>query len=143
MEVTGKYAPLTTPARNHGKQIRDLIEPARTFGEIPVVPPDLTSPEITGGTVFDGEEDVDPAEINEGGIEITFNEEVSGNIALQTEGGDDVSWIGKVEGTKGTLEPVAAKEIGNETTYVIRGTVADAAGNETEVHITFTTKPLE
>ena len=119
------------------------MDPAHTFDEIPVVPPDHTSPEITGGTVFDGEEDVDPAEINEGRIEITFNEVVSGNIALQTEGGDDVGWIGKVEGTKGILELVKGKEIGNETTYVIVGKVADAAGNETEVNITFTTMGKE
>ncbi|MYB96714.1 hypothetical protein F4167_10060 [Candidatus Poribacteria bacterium] len=109
-----------------------------------MVPPDHTSPEITGGTVFDGEEDVDPEVINGGGvIEITFSEEVSGNIALQTEGGDDVGWIGKVEGTKGTLELVKGKEIGNETTYVIKGRVADAAGNKTDVSITFTTKGKE
>ena len=129
---------------SHGKQIRDLIDPAHTFGEIPVVPPDLTSPEITGGTVFDGEEDVDPEVINGAGtIKITFSEEVSGNIALQTEAGDDVGWIGKVESTKGILELVKGKEIGNKTTYVIVGKVADAAGNETEVSITFTTKGKE
>ena len=105
---------------------------------------DNTAPTVTGGTVSDGEEDVDPEEINgDGVIEITFSEEVRGNIALQTEAGDDVGWIGKVEGTKGTLELVKGKEIGNETTYVIAGKVADAAGNETEVSITFTTKGKE
>ena len=76
-------------------------------------------------------------------IEVTFSEEVTGNIALQTEAGDNVGWIGKVEGTKGTLDIVKGKEIGNETTYVIAGKVSDAAGNETEVSITFTTKGKE
>ena len=128
---------------NHGKQIRDLIDPAHIFDETPVVPPDLTSPEITGGTVEDGDEDVDPAEINDGGIEITFSEEVTGNIALQTEAGDNVGWIGKVDGMAATLELVAGKEIGNETTYVIKGTVSDAAGNELAVEITFTTAAKE
>ena len=104
---------------------------------------DNTAPEVTGGTVKDGAEDVDPEPINADGLEVTFSEDVSGNIALQTEAGDDVGWIGKVEGTKGTLEPVAGKEIGNETTYVIKGKVADAAGNETEVSVTFTTKGKE
>ena len=108
-----------------------------------VTAPDTTAPTVTGGTVSDGNEDVDPAEINEGGIEITFSEEVTGNIALQTEGGDDVGWIGKVEGTTGTLELVKGKEIGNETTYVIKGKVSDAAGNETYVSVTFTTKGKE
>ena len=105
---------------------------------------DNTAPTVTGGTVEDGEEDVNPDDINgDGTIELTFSEEVSGNIALQTEAGDDVGWIGKVEGTKGTLELVKGKEIGNETTYVIAGKVADAAGNETEVSVTFTTKGKE
>ena len=105
---------------------------------------DNTAPTVTGGTVSDGDEDVDPEGINsDGTIEITFSEDVSGNIALQTEGGDDVGWIGKVEGTTGTLDLVKGKEIGNETTYVIAGKVADAAGNETEVSVTFTTKGKE
>lgn len=109
-----------------------------------VTAPDETAPTVTGGTVKDGDEDVDPEAINgDGTIEVTFSEDVSGNIALQTEGGDDVGWIGKVEGTKGTLELVKGKEIGNETTYVIKGKVSDAAGNETEVSVTFTTKGKE
>ncbi len=140
---TWKIRAIDYTGGNHGKQIKDLRDPAHIFGEIPVVPPDRTPPEITGGTVSDGEEDVDPAEINEGGIEITFNEEVSGNIALQTEGGDNVGWIGTVDGTSATLELVAGKEIGNETTYVIKGTVSDAADNELAVEITFTTAGKE
>ena len=109
-----------------------------------VTAPDTEAPTVTGGTIKDGAEDVDPAEINDAGtIEVEFSEEVSGNIALQTEGGDDVGWIGKVEGTKGTLDIVKGKEIGNETTYVIKGKVSDAAGNETEVSVTFTTKGKE
>ena len=109
-----------------------------------VTAPDNEAPTVTGGTIKDGAEDVDPEAINaDGVIEVEFSEEVSGNIALQTEGGDDVGWIGKVEGTKGTLDLVKGKEIGNETTYVIKGKVSDAAGNETEVSVTFTTKGKE
>ena len=105
---------------------------------------DNTAPTVTGGTVSDGDEDVDPEGINsDGTIEITFSEDVSGNIALQTEGGDNVGWLGKVEGTTGTLDLVKGKEIGNETTYIIAGKVSDAAGNETEVSVTFTTKGKE
>ena len=108
-----------------------------------VTAPDTEAPTVTGGTVKDGDKDVDPEPINTDGIEITFSEDVTGNIALQTEGGDDVGWLGKVEGTTGTLESVAGKEIGNETTYVIAGTVKDAAGNETKVSVTFVTKGKE
>ena len=105
-----------------------------------VIAPDNTPPVITGGTVADGDEDVDPAKLNEDGIEIIFSEQVAGNIALQTEGGDDVGWIGFVEGMTATLELVAGKEISNETTYIIKGTFSDAAGNELRVEIFFTTQ---
>ncbi|RKU38475.1 hypothetical protein C6496_06615 [Candidatus Poribacteria bacterium] len=99
---------------------------------------------VTGGTVNDGDRDVDPAAINSDGIiEITFSEEVTGHIALQTEGGDDVGWLGKVEGTKGTLELVKGRELVNETVYVIAGKVSDAAGNSFDVSITFVTKGKE
>ena len=108
-----------------------------------VTAPDNTPPKVTGGTVKDGDKDVDPEPINTDGIEITFDEDVSGNVALQTEGGDDVGWIGTVEGTTATLESVAGKEIGNETTYVVKGKVSDAAGNEVEISITFVTKGKE
>lgn len=109
-----------------------------------VTAPDTTAPTVTGGTVSDGDKDVDPEVINtDAKIEITFSEDVTGNIALQTEGGDDVGWLGKVEGTTGTLELVKGKEIGNETTYVIAGKVSDAAGNALDVSVTFVTKGKE
>ena len=109
-----------------------------------VTAPDTEAPTVTGGTIKDGAEDVDPEKINaDGVIEVTFNEDVFGIIALQTEGGDDIGWIGRVEGNKGTLELVKGKEIGNETTYVIKGKISDAAGNETEISVTFTTKGKE
>ena len=109
-----------------------------------VIVPDNTAPEVIGGTFKDGDRDVDPEHINaDGVIEFIFSEDVAGNIALQTEGGEDVGWIGKVEGNKATLELVKGKEIGNETTYVIKGRVSDAAGNETKISITFTTSGKE
>ena len=109
-----------------------------------VTAPDSDPPAVSGGTVKDGDKDVDPEAINtDAKIEITFSEDVTGNIALQTEGGDDVGWLGKVDGSTGTLELVKGKEIGNETTYVIAGKVSDAAGNEAEIKITFVTKGKE
>lgn len=61
------------------------------------------------------------------------------SFALQTEAGNDVGWLGKVEGNKATLELVKGKELDPETTYVIAGKVEDAAGNETDVKISFAT----
>ena len=105
---------------------------------------DPDPPEVTGRTVKDGDKDVDPEAINtDGKIEIIFSEDIAGHIALQTEAGDDVGWIGKVEGNKAILELVKGRELGNETTYVIRGEVSDAAGNTTDVSITFVTKAKE
>ena len=106
-----------------------------------VSPPDTDPPTVTGGTVKDGDEDVDPAVINtEGKIEIAFSEEVTGHIALQTEGGDDIGWLGKVEGNKGVLELAKGKEISNGATYVIICLVTDAAGNRAEIRTVFVTK---
>ena len=105
-----------------------------------VAEPDTEPPSITGGTISDGDEDVDAEAINSSAlIEIAFSEDVSGTIALQTEAGDDVGWLGKVEGNKGRLELVKGKELDPETTYVIAGKVEDAAGNETDISITFGT----
>ena len=106
-----------------------------------VTAPDIAAPRVIAGTVRNGDRDVNPRKINNAGkIEIRFNEEVTGKIVLQTEDGDDIGWIGRVEGNKGIFELVKGKEIGNNTTYVIRGKVLDAAGNKTEISITFVTK---
>ena len=105
-----------------------------------IAEPDTESPTITGGTISDGDTDVDAETINSSAlIEVEFSEEVSGTITLQTEAGDDVGWLGKIEGNKGTLELVKGKALDPETTYVIAGKVEDAAGNETDINIIFTT----
>lgn len=108
-----------------------------------VVEPDTDAPDISSGTVSNGDKDVDAKAINSNArIEIEFNEAVSGNITLQTAAGVDIGWLGRVEGNKGILELVKGKELGAETTYVtyvITGKVGDAAGNETDISITFST----
>ena len=106
--------------------------------------PCCSAPNITGGTVKDGDTDVDSEAINtDGVIEIEFTADMTGNIALQTEGGDDVGWIGRVEGNKATLELVKGRELTAETTYIIKGKVSDAAGNSTDVSVTFVTRGKE
>ena len=109
-----------------------------------VVTPDAVTPRVIGGTVKDADSDVDPEAINHRGIiEIVFNEAVVGSIELQTEGGDDAGWIGKVEGNKGILELVKGKEIRGNAVYIIKGKVADADGNELTISIIFATKAKE
>ena len=106
-----------------------------------VTAPCCAPPYIVGGTVKDGDTDVDPELINsDGKIVIEFTEDVTGNIALQTEGGDDVGWIAKVAGTTGTLELVKGRELVNETVYVVAGRVTDAEGNQNDIKITFVTR---
>ena len=102
--------------------------------------PDTEAPEITSGSVNDGDKDVDPEALNSRGrIEVEFSEEVTGNIALQTVAGVDAGWLGKVEGKKGTLELVRGKELDNEITYIITGKVEDVAGNSTDINVRFAT----
>ena len=105
-----------------------------------VLAPDTEAPEITSGTVNDGDKDVDPEALNlSRRIEVEFSEEVTGNIALRTVAGVDAGWLGKVEDRKGTLELVRGKELDNEITYIITGKVEDAAGNSTDINLRFTT----
>ncbi len=105
---------------------------------------DTTAPTATGGTVKDGDKDVDPEPLNTDGITIEFSETITKqSLKLTLEDGTDVGWLSKIDGTKVVLEPVKGKEIGNETTYKVAGSVEDAAGNKTDVSITFVTKGKE
>ena len=106
-----------------------------------VTAPCCSFPDIIGGTVKDGDTDIDPKIINsDGKIVIEFAEEVTGNIALQTEGGDDVGWIAKVAGNKATLELIKGRELASETVYVIIGRVTTIEGIQTDIKITFVTR---
>ena len=108
-----------------------------------VNPLDVDPPLITGGTVKPGDTDVDSEALNnDGRIVITFSEEVAGNLALQTEDGDDVGWLGNVKGNEATLELVKGYELGDDVTYVIRGIFADSAGNTTQISINFITADI-
>ena len=58
-----------------------------------VTTPDCCAARVTGGTIKDGDMNVDYEVVNrDRKIEITFSEEVTGNIALQTEAGENVGW---------------------------------------------------
>ena len=108
-----------------------------------VTAPDTTAPTIASGSVKNGDKDVEVDPLNTGGIKITFNENVTGTIKITLEDGTDLLWIGKVSGKDATLEVVKGKELANETTYKIAGTVKDGSNNETKIDITFVTKGKE
>lgn len=107
-----------------------------------VVAADEAAPEVTASNPKDGAEGVDPAKVFEDGIEVTFNENVSGDLMLM-DGDDDVGWGSEASDNKITLTGNAGQELSNETEYKIAGTVKDGAGNEAEVSITFVTKAKE
>ena len=98
-------------------------------------------PLITGGTVADGDVDVDPALINAAGLRYDFDEDVTGAIKLTDEAGNDLNWIASVAGSTATLTPVAGQELANETIYNIEISVADGSENKLDTRITFVTKP--
>ena len=70
-------------------------------------------------------------------------EDVTGTIALETEGGEDVGWLSEVKENQVILTPVKGREIGNQTTYRIVGNVSDFVGNETQIQVTFVTQVKE
>ena len=139
--VAGKTATITGPFTPGLLPLTIRWAGGTYFLNLIVHSPCCEPPTVTGGTVEDGDTDVDPELINsDGKIVILFSEDVFGNIVLQTEGGDDVGWIGKVEGNKATLELVKGRELTTETTYVIKGKISDAAGNASDYSVTFVTK---
>ena len=99
---------------------------------------DETPPSITQSTPQNGGEDVDPVQVFEDGISVTFDEPIIGNLRLMV-GSNDVGWLTYIDGNKATLVPNAGQELSYETEYKVVGTVSDAAGNRSEVRIAFVT----
>lgn len=104
-----------------------------------VLPTDETPPEIISSSPDNEAINIDPVDVSEDGITVTFSEPVVGSLML-LDGGDDVGWFSEVDGDTITLIGFAGQELSNETEYEVTGIVSDAAGNETEVSITFVTK---
>ena len=99
-------------------------------------------PVITSSTVSDGSNDVDPAAVNANGIEIVFDEDVTGTIKLTDEAGADLNWKAAVSGNKAMLTVIAGQELVNGTTYKVELDIMDGAGNKLALRtITFVTKP--
>lgn len=126
-----------------GNPVRiNVLQPSPTPGftvEAPVTVPKPIVTTITEGTIENGAY-VDAQIINSAAkIEVTFSEQVSGHIVLQTFGGDDVGWIGKVTGNKDTLELANGKELDNGTLYMIICAITNHAGIETRIKTVFHT----
>ena len=123
---------------------RDGSSGNQSVGSYTVDDPDVEAPTITGGTVSDGANDVDPAAINASGVVIEFSEEVSGTATLTDEAGTNLNWQSAVAGNTATLTVIAGQELANETTYKVELDIQDGAGNKlATTSITFVTKPKE
>ena len=122
---------------------RDGSRGATTIGTYVVraAPEVLESPAITGGTVRNGEADVNPAPINASGFLFVFDEPVIGAIKLTDEACVDLNWTGTVDDWTAALTPVAGQELANNTVYKIEIDVQDGGGNRFRATITFVTKP--
>lgn len=107
-----------------------------------VLAPDTTAPTVTKKN-FDSK-DADPEPLNTDGVEIEFSETIAkSSLKLTLEDGTDLGWLPEVADNKVTFTPLKGKELGNETTYIVQGSVEDAAGNKTDVKETFVTKGKE
>ena len=100
-----------------------------------------TPPRITRWTVADGDADVDPAPINQGGLRYDFDEPITGTIKLIDEVGADLNWIATVAGRTATLTPIAGQKLANETTYKVEIDVQNGTDDRLQITITFLTKP--
>ena len=120
---------------------RDGSKGSKTVGPYEIRHAHGEPPLITGGTVADGSNDVDPIAVTVSGIEVHFDEDVTGTIKLTDEAGKDLNWIANVGGSTARLTPVAGQELVNETTYKIEINVQDGAGNPLKATITFVTQP--
>jgi hypothetical protein len=122
---------------------RDDSPGSATLGPYTIEDPDEQAPEVQDSTINDGDDAVDPAAINAGGIKVNFQEDVSGSIQLTLEDGTDNKWSGNVAGRTASLTVVAGQELANETAYKVEIDVKDGAGNATKLTINFTTKPKD
>lgn len=153
LEIEGIDAPIMPRTSIELSVIEDLREDELgrqvfddTFQRIEVIRElegkDLVPPEMIGGSVRDGGS-ADPDLLNSEGVEIIFSEEITGNAQLFGFG-EDLNWESRVIGNRLILERRnIGEELAHETEYEIKGNVKDAAGNETQFQLSFTTEPFQ
>ena len=102
---------------------------------------DVISPKIVHSNIKDGAKNVGRASLTR----ITFSEPIAkGTLVLRTEGGrvveTDIQYGNEIVNIKRLGEDFIMKPL---TTYIIEGSVSDAAGNKTKINIMFTTADIE
>ena len=124
--------------------------------EVNIIELDTTAPDVISSDPEDGAEGVDPEDVHTNGITVVFSETVTGELFLVDGDAFFPWWESKTDGNTITLtssipysKTITEEEDGGytvtgpglswETLYTIQGTVADNAGNEAKVYITFIT----
>jgi hypothetical protein len=107
---------------------------------------DPDPPQIAGSSPEDGDKDVDPETVNEDGISVDFNEELSKVTVLVTLEGETLKWTSTLSDDKksAVVELLSGGDLPYESEIVLVVTATDLAGNEMEeTEITFTTAAKE
>jgi hypothetical protein len=123
---------------------------SHTITGVKITVEDKDPPEIADSDPGDGDKDVDPDALKEDGVTVTFNEAMdqkatkTGNIYFEI-GDEKISWLPKWEDEKTLfLEYKPGEDIGFETEVkLVIKDATDAAGNATDLEITFNTKAKE
>lgn len=99
-------------------------------------------PEIAGGSVTNGDIDVDPAPLNLNGITIFFSEAIRpGTIEIRPEGQESLGWIAQWKTESVEIMPLPGKELIHGTAYIIKlENVEDLVGASMSVEIWFMTR---
>ena len=106
---------------------------------------DIRSPQLVGGSVRDGDENVDPERLNAAGISFAFDENLKLHKIDILHDGKSLGWTGtglsdRVTKTL-TLTVIAGKELQFDTEYVIKIYVQDNVCATSRFEIRFRTMP--
>ena len=107
----------------------------------PILYVDLDVVKITGGTVTNGEKDVDAELLNATGITITFDENIkTGTVVLRPKDGAPLNWIVRWWSCSVTLYRRDPDRLQNGTEYILELYIQDPTGTRSDFKIRFTTK---
>lgn len=144
LNLAGLNLPAGSATLNIGWTNKDGTAGSSTVALTIQAEADTTAPSIDSSSVSNNDKDVDPAGLNTDGISITFSEDVKeGDISISIEGGDALNWLAEWSANSVTIVPAKGAELGNETTYEIKVSTEDGAGNKLDSTISFTTKGKE
>ena len=106
---------------------------------------DIEPPQLVGGSVRDGENNVDPERLNGAGISFAFDENLKLHKIDILHDGKSLGWTGTGLSDRATrtltLTVIAGKELQFDTEYVIKIYVQDSVCATSRFEIRFRTMP--